>query len=452
MNRPSVPVTDDNGDGSAQTGLHARAVKVLSQVVDQGRSLNQCLPPQLADLTPAQRGRLQDWCFGTCRWWFRLNHELDSRLSRPMRRADQAIRYLMLIGLYQLRHSKTPPHAVLNECVSACRGLGHSPLTGLVNGVLRQAQREGEPASVEPGVVHSHPQWMVDKLQGNWPDDADAILAANNQHPPFTLRVNLRQGDRDSYLARLEEQGLEAEPCQYAPMGVRLQKPVPVDVLPGFEDGAVSVQDEAAQLCVGLLELAPGQRVLDACAAPGGKTAAILEAEPGLAQLTAVDSDPDRLERVRDNLARLGLEADVACGDAAFPQDWADPAGYDRILLDAPCSATGVIRRHPDIKLLRRETDIAPLATLQLNLLKALWPLLKPGGRLVYATCSVFSQENSRIISRFLNATTDAQLVPLAVDWGQDTGYGRQLLPQSTGSDGFFYACLNKAPGQLIAG
>lgn len=448
----STKVRRDNPQGSGPQGLHVRAVRILTQVAEQGRSLNQCLPPQLTDLSPADRGRLQDWCFGICRWWFRLNHELDSRLSRPLRRSDQAVRYLMLVGLYQLRHSKTPPHAILNECVSACRSLGRSPLTGLVNGVLRQAQREGEPASTDPAVVHSHPQWIVDKLQGNWPENAEAILAANNQHPPFTLRVNLRQGDRAGYLSRLAEQGLEAEACAYAPAGVRLRKAVPVEQLPGFETGAVSVQDEAAQLCVGLLELAPGQRVLDACAAPGGKTAAIAEAEPGLAGLTAVDADPERLHRVRENLSRLQLEANVICGDGQAPQDWADPEGYDRILLDAPCSATGVIRRHPDIKLLRRETDITPLADLQLSLLKALWPTLKPGGRLVYATCSVFPQENSRIVSRFLNATGDAQLVPLAVDWGEDTGYGRQLLPRPDGADGFFYACLNKAPGQLIAG
>lgn len=442
---------DSSQSESRNPGLHGRAVRVISQVVEQGRSLNQCLPPLLSDLSPSERGRLQDWCFGTCRWWFRLNHELDSRLTRPLRRADQAVRYLMLIGLYQLRYSKTPPHAVLNESVGACRALGHSPLTGLVNGVLRKAQREGEPATSDPAVTHSHPQWIVGKLQGNWPEQAEAILAANNQHPPFTLRVNQRQGDRDLYLSRLAEHGIDADPCDYAPSGLRLRKPVPVDQLPGFAEGDVSVQDEAAQLCVGLLELAPGHRVLDACAAPGGKTAAIAEAEPDLELLTAVDADQERLERVRDNLERLGLDADVICGDAAVPQDWAPAEGYDRILLDAPCSATGVIRRHPDIKLLRRETDIAPLADIQLGLMKALWPLLKPGGRLVYATCSVFSQENSRIVSRFLNATPDAQLVPLAVDWGHDTGYGRQLLPQAEGADGFFYACLNKAPGRTVA-
>lgn len=435
-----------------KSGLHGRAVRVLTQVVEQGRSLNQCLPPQLVDLTPADRGRLQDWCFGTCRWWFRLNAELASRLDRPLRRSDAAIRYLLLLGLYQLRHSKTPPHAVLNECVEGCRDLGFKPLTGLVNGVLRAAQRDGEPAPTDPAVIHSHPTWIADKLKGNWAEQWLDIMAANNQHPPFTLRVNLRQGSRAGYLQELAEAGLEAAPCQFAPAGIRLAKAVPVEQLPGFADGAVSVQDEAAQLCVGLLDLAPGQRVLDACAAPGGKTAAILEAEPGLERVTAVDADPGRLERVRENLHRLVLDADVICADAAAPADWADHAGYDRILLDAPCSATGVIRRHPDIKLLRRETDVAPLATLQLSLLQALWPYLRPGGRLVYATCSVFPQENSRIISRFLNATADAQLVPMAVDWGLDTGYGRQLLPQADGADGFFYACLNKAPAQLIAG
>jgi 16S rRNA (cytosine967-C5)-methyltransferase len=412
--------------------------------VEQGQSLSQCLPPALSRLPENERPALQALCFGTCRWFFRLDGELQSRLKKPLKQPDRVIHHLMLVALFQLRHSQQANYAVLNETVEACRALDKPHLTGLVNGVLRAAEREGEPATENDSMGLSHPPWMVEKLRHNWPHDWQAILDTNNTQAPMTLRVNARRFNRDAYLDLLCAAGIQAQATRFAPHGIQLAAPVPVDRLPYFADGAVSVQDEAAQLCTTLLDLAPGQRVLDACAAPGGKTCAILEACEGLAEVVAIDESAYRLPRIDENLARLDLHATVQQADAANTDQWWDGQFFDRILLDVPCSATGVIRRHPDIKLLRRESDIVPLAAIQLGLLSALWQTLKPGGRLVYATCSVFPQENHRIIRRFLKQTDDSALLEPDLLWGRETDAGRQLLPVPQGHDGFFYAVLEK--------
>ncbi|MDX1755952.1 MAG: 16S rRNA (cytosine(967)-C(5))-methyltransferase RsmB [Marinobacter sp.] len=423
--------------------LRALAAQVLL-AVEQGQSLSQCLPPAQARVADQERGELQALCYGSCRWFHRLDAELQGRLKRPLRKQDRIVHQLMLVALFQLRFSQQATYAVLNETVEACRALGKPHLTGLVNGVLRKAEREGEPAPIRPEIELSHPDWMVAKLQHNWPDDWQDILTANNVQAPMTLRVNRRQIARDDYLDRLRATGIDAAATPHAPHGIQLAHPVPVDRLPGFVDGTASVQDEAAQLCTSLLDLAAGQRVLDACAAPGGKTCAILESCEGLAEVVALDQSPERLARIDENLDRLGLDARVLAADAADTAQWWDGQRFDRILLDVPCSASGVIRRHPDIKLLRREDDITPLAAIQLRLLEALWPTLAPGGRLVYATCSVFPQENHRIIQRFLKLQPEARLLQPDVAWGRDMGQGRQLLPQPDGHDGFFYAVLIK--------
>ncbi len=350
----------------------------------------------------------------------------------------------MLVALFQLRFSQQATYAVLNETVEACRALDKPHLTGLVNGVLRAAEREGEPAWPDDSARFSHPHWMLEKLRHNWPDDWQAILDANNAQAPMTLRVNALRFSRGDYLQHLANIGIEATATRFAPYGIQLAAPVPVDRLPWFADGAVSVQDEAAQLCTTLMDLAPGHRVLDACAAPGGKTCAILESCEELAEVVAIDESPDRLPRVQENLERLDLAATLKQADAANIDQWWDGQPFDRILLDVPCSATGVIRRHPDIKLLRRESDIVPLAGIQLGLLEAMWQVLAPGGRLVYATCSVFPQENHRIIRRFLKQQDDAALIEPDVLWGRDMETGRQLLPAPESHDGFFYAVLEK--------
>ncbi|MEX2474537.1 16S rRNA (cytosine(967)-C(5))-methyltransferase RsmB [Marinobacter sp.] len=423
--------------------MRALAARVL-QSVENGQSLTQCLPPALSQLPPNERPELQALCYGTCRWFHRLEDELSQRLNKPLRKQDRMVHHLMLVALFQLRYSQQATYAVLNETVEACRALGKPNLTGLVNGVLRSAEREGAPEPETDAARFSHPLWMVEKLRHNWPDDWQAILEANNAQAPMTLRVNALRFSRQDYLGQLADAGIQATATAFAPHGIQLATPVPVDRLPWFADGAVSVQDEAAQLCTTLLDLAPGQRVLDACAAPGGKTCAILEACGELGDVVAIDESAERLPRVQENLDRLDLHATLQEADAAAVDQWWDGQPFDRILLDVPCSASGVIRRHPDIKLLRRESDIVPLASIQLGLLDAMWSILKPGGRLVYATCSVFPQENHRIIQRFLKHQTAATLVAPEVPWGHDMTAGRQLLPNPDSHDGFFYAVLEK--------
>jgi len=423
--------------------LRAIAARVLL-AVENGQSLSQCLPPALSQLSPEQRPQLQAICYGSCRWFHRLDDELKNRLKKPLRKPDRIIHHLMLVALFQLRFSEQATYAVLNETVEACRALDKPHLTGLVNGVLRAAERQGAPEPANDSSRFSHPQWMVEKLRHNWPQDWQSILDANNQQAPMTLRVNARRFRRDEYLDLLREVGIEAQATRFAPFGIQLGHPVPVDCLPWFSEGAVSVQDEAAQLCITLLDLQPGQRVLDACAAPGGKTCAILESEPELTEVVAIDESAERLPRIEENLERLDLQATIKQADAADIEHWWDRTTFDRILLDVPCSATGVIRRHPDIKLLRRESDILPLAGIQLGLLEAMWKILAPGGRLVYATCSVFPQENHRIIQRFLKQQDQATLINLETEWGVDMASGRQLLPNPNSHDGFFYAVLEK--------
>ncbi|MFL1404770.1 16S rRNA (cytosine(967)-C(5))-methyltransferase RsmB [Marinobacter sp. M1N3S26] len=423
--------------------LRAVAARVLL-AVEQGESLGQCLPAEAQFLDPDLRPQLQALCYGTCRWFHQLDSELNSRLRKPLRKQDRIVHHLILAALFQLRFSANPSYAVLNETVDACKALGRTPLTGLVNGVLRAAEREGAPEPASDEARYSHPDWMIEKLRHNWPDHWQGILDANNTQAPMTLRVNPMHGSREHYLERLQEAGIPGRATTFARHGVQLDKPVPVDLLPGFAEGHASVQDEAAQLCTQWLRPEPGQHILDACAAPGGKTCAILEAIDNRGDVTAIDESIDRLPRILENLDRLQLSAKLVEADAADIDQWWDGQAFDRILLDVPCSATGVIRRHPDIKLLRRETDITPLASIQLGLLSALWQTLAPGGRLVYATCSVFPQENSRIIRRFVKQQPDARLLDEPAAWGMDTGHGRQLLPDPHSHDGFFYACLTK--------
>jgi 16S rRNA (cytosine967-C5)-methyltransferase len=298
---------------------------------------------------------------------------------------------------------------------------------------------------VRDDVCFAFPRWLQQSISAAWPERWRQILGACNQRPPMSLRVNVRRTRREQYSARLAAEGLAAEPLRYAPEGLLLERPVDVQRLAGFADGLASVQDGGAQLAAGLLQPEPGQRVLDACAAPGGKTSHILETAPELAELVAVDLDVHRLERVRENLRRLGLRATVAQGDAAAPAGaWATPAGYQRILLDVPCSATGVIRRHPDIKLLRRADDIPRLVYQQARMLEAVWPLLAPGGILVYATCSLLPQENEQQVKAFLARHSDAGELPIRADWGHPRDVGRQILPGEHSMDGFYYARLER--------
>jgi 16S rRNA (cytosine967-C5)-methyltransferase len=417
-------------------------------VLTRGRSLDQVLPEAQASTADARAGALlQELCYGTIRWYFRLDAILRQLLDRPLKSRDADVRCLLLIGLYQLDRLALPQRVAVHATVQATGALDKDWARGLVNAILRNFQRRRE--SLLPAVctaveaMHAHPLWLIDRLRADWPDDWAAILLANNARPPFTLRVNRQRLTRNEYLELLSQHSMSAAVVPHAAQAVCLDKPVAVAALPGFARGDVSVQDAAAQLAAGLLDLAPGQRVLDACAAPGGKTSHILETEPAV-QLTAVDIDAVRLRRITSNLARLALQADLVEGDASSPGDWWDGRQYQRILLDVPCSGTGVIRRHPDIKLLRRAADIDALAGRQAAILDAMWPLLAPGGMLLYCTCSVLKAENSSQVGSFLARHGDAVEVIIDAAWGRGCTHGRQIFPGENQMDGFYFACVRK--------
>jgi len=433
---------------SNQLNLRAHAAKLLTRVIKSNLSLSSLFPYQAANLSVQDEALLQELCFGVCRWYQRLNAQIDMLLDKPLRTKDTDVKILLLLGLYQLEFTRIPSHAAISETVQACKQLKKASASGLINAILRRSQREKETMlaslSKKTDYNQSHPYWLVKRLKHAWPERWQNICAANNERAPMTLRVNKNRTSRVNYLEALKTANISAAACLFSTSGISLEKPAPVDNLPGFNDGQSSVQDEAAQLAAKLLQLAPGQHVLDACAAPGGKTCHLLESEPDLASLTALELDSERAKKIHQNLERLKLSAKVIVGDASQPQEWWDQQSYDRILLDAPCSATGVIRRHPDIKLLRRDEDIATLATLQLEILTALWPLLKPRGILVYATCSVLPDENTQLIARFMAQQADAEILGIEANWGIEQPFGRQLFPQPQGHDGFYYARLQK--------
>ncbi|NTY92124.1 16S rRNA (cytosine(967)-C(5))-methyltransferase RsmB [Pseudomonas putida] len=424
------------------------AARALATVLSGKASLNSSLPAQLDKVDERDRGLTQDLAFGTARWQPRLDLLAAQLLQKPFKAADADVQALLLVGLYQLFYTRIPAHAAIGETVGCADKLKKPWAKGLLNAVLRRAQREGEEllAGMErdPVVRTAHPRWLQKALKAFWPEQWEAICAANNAHPPMILRVNRRHHSRDAYLALLAEAGIGASACQYSRDGIVLAEACDVRGLPGFAEGWVSVQDEAAQLSADLLELAPGQRVLDACCAPGGKTCHLLEAEAGLAQMVAIDLEAKRLTRVRENLDRLQLDAELIACDARDTASWWDGKPFQRILLDAPCSATGVIRRHPDIKLTRQADDIPALAALQGELLDALWPTLEVGGMLLYATCSSLPTENTEVVGAFLARTPGARELDLATEAGLRQPHGRQLLAQEGGHDGFYYAKLIK--------
>ena len=433
---------------TATADVRALAATVLSRVLVQGQSLGEALPAVRASMDdPRAAALLQELCFGTLRWYYRLDALLQRLLDKPLRSRDADIRCLILAGLYQIEYLDLPQRVAVHETVQAVQALGKDWARGLVNAVLRNFQRRHDELlqtiAGNEAAQHAHPDWMIERLRRDWPDDWAVILAANNARPPFTLRINRQRLTRNEYRDLLSEKSLNAMPVAHAAQALRLEKPVPVSTLPGFGRGDVSVQDAAAQLAAGLLQLSPGQHVLDACAAPGGKTAQILETEPAV-ELTALDIDPDRLQRIESNLQRLSLHAKLLAGDATQPDVWWDGDSYDRILLDVPCSASGVIRRHPDIKVLRRAGDLDALTGRQAAILDAMWPLLAPGGMLLYCTCSVFTAENSDRVGDFLARHSDAGEVGIAAAWGHGCTHGRQIFPGENQMDGFYFACLRK--------
>ena len=422
--------------------LRSMAAQAIEQVVEQGQSLSNVLPPLQQKVSDKDKALLQELCFGALRTLPQLDWLINKLMSRPMTGKQRTVHYLIMIGLYQLLHTRIPAHAALAETVEGAVAIKRPQLKGLINGVLRQFQRQQEALQAEFEQSEQrflHPTWLLNRLQKAYPQQWQHIVEANNLRPPMWLRVNRNHHSRDAWLALLAESGMEGFSHPDYPDAVRMASAVPVSALPGFDEGWITVQDASAQGCITFLEPQNGERILDLCAAPGGKTTHILEAAPQ-ARVLAIDIDEQRLSRVYDNLKRLGMKAEVKQGDGRHPAQWCGDEKFDRILLDAPCSATGVIRRHPDIKWLRRDRDISELVQLQAEILDAVWPHLKPGGTLVYATCSVLPEENSQQIAAFLSRTPDARLNVT----GTPERPGQQNLPGAEEGDGFFYAKLSK--------
>ncbi|NRA83107.1 MAG: 16S rRNA (cytosine(967)-C(5))-methyltransferase RsmB [Gammaproteobacteria bacterium] len=428
--------------------LRATTAQIIGSVLERGESLATALPAaQLQLENPKDRALLQELCYGIMRHLPQLEFYVNKLMDKPMTGKQKVIHYLLVVGAYQLLHTRIPAHAALAETVEACIDLNRPKFKGLINGVLRNLQRQHEQLAEQlpnkAPIKYCHPSWFIKRISQAYPKGWMQILDANNQRAPMWLRNNASQQSREQYLALLNELEIEATAGSISDNSILLASPIGVNKLPDFDAGACSVQDGAAQQAAEILDAQSGELVLDACAAPGGKTCHILERAKDI-EVVALDCDSNRLERVQENLDRIGLTAQLICGDGTDPDSWwQQDRLFDRILLDAPCSATGVIRRNPDIKWLRRNSDIGPLVELQQQILDACWKLLKPGGTLVYATCSVLPDENSEQIIRFLAQQPDAELIPLH-DNDTITNPGWQILPGENNVDGFYYAKLVK--------
>ncbi|MCE0493672.1 16S rRNA (cytosine(967)-C(5))-methyltransferase RsmB [Vibrio salinus] len=422
--------------------VRATAANVIFQVVDKGVSLSSALPAAQQSIHSRDYALLQEICFGVLRYLPRLESIVKELMDKPLKGKQRVFHHLLLVGIYQIRFMRIPDHAAVGETVEATKALKGPRLRGLINAVLRNYQRNKDgldtiAVSHDAG-KYGHPGWLLKILRQSYPEQWEQVVEANNQKAPMWLRVNQKYISAPDYQSLLNEQNIDSRLHEHLPNAIKLAAPCDVHQLPHFEEGWISVQDGAAQLSVDYLAPQPGEQILDCCAAPGGKTAHILEREP-TANVIAIDCDNKRLQRVKENLNRLNLEASVIQGDARYPEQWWHGNKFDRILLDAPCSATGVIRRHPDIKWLRRAEDIEQLSLLQKEILHAMWQQLKSGGTMVYATCSVTPQENKDQISRFLADTPDAILVN-----SDPNSPGRQILPGEDDMDGFYYAVLRK--------
>ena len=423
----------------------AVAADIIGRVI-AGQSLNRLLPEALDAVATMQRPLCQELVYGTLREWHCLEAVCLSFLAKPLRRKDQDIMALLCIGLYELEHLSTPAHAVVSETVNATRALKKPWAKGVVNGVLRTYQRqEGVAAeALSPAAQRALPAWLHAALSTQYDDAAEQIAFAARHRPPMTLRVNQLKSTRDDYLHSLTEAEIEATPCAVSDDGVVLRRPVDVGSLPGFTEGVASVQDSAAQLVARLLDPQAGERILDACSAPGGKACHLLELQPAIEELVALDISEPRLQRVIENTERLDLQLTPLVADASALPDTLLATPFDAILADVPCSATGVMRRNPDIKILRQAEDIDRFATQQLAILCGLWPALKPGGRLLYVTCSLLHRENDNIVSTFC-AEQGAVAEQISLPEGVAKHHGWQVLPHPNGGDGLYFAMLRKA-------
>ena len=433
------------------SGINSRsaAVQALKAVCVDRRSLSSAKSViDDSSLLPRQRAQAMELVNGVLRWRVRLEALLAKLLKKPLRRKDTDLQLVLLVALYEINALSTPDYAIVNEAVNQVRRIGKPWASAMVNAVLRRYIRDKQSLAImvdqDPVARFAHPQWLIDRVQQDWPEQVEQILMANNQRPPMWLRVNKRKLSVADYLRRLQQQKAGAVRHRVAAVALKLDRPMDVSQLPGFDQGLVSVQDAAAQLAAQLLAPQDDDLVLDLCAAPGGKTCHLLEFAAGI-EMTAVDIDPARLKKVRQNLERLNLQARLIVGDATDVQSWAEPQhSFDRILVDAPCSASGVIRRHPDIKSLRQPDDLLALASVQQKILQQAWTLLRPGGQLLYVTCSVFRMENEQQIDWLLSAQSDAESMAIDQDWGISCRHGRQLLPGVEDGDGFYFALLKK--------
>jgi 16S rRNA (cytosine967-C5)-methyltransferase len=429
----------------------ARAVasQILSKVFEDQQSLSTLIPIELEVITdPRERAFAQALCYGVLRHYNSLNFVLNILLDKKLKKKNAVIRALIMIGLYQLDHMRTPDHAAVSATVESCTDLKKHWAKNMINAVLRRYQREHDKFSAliadNASAKHEHPDWLLNKFKDEYPECWQSIVRENNLPPPMTLRVNSRVMDRERYLKKLEAAGIEGQASSLNDNGIVLTHPVSVEMLPDFFEGHISVQDLAAQLAIPLLDPQSGERILDACSAPGGKLAHLLENMPTLKETVAIELEPHRFKRLVNTLDRLGLNARLIQNDARVPNDWWDNKPFDRLLIDVPCSASGVIRRHPDIKVLRTPENVQNITVIQAEILNALWPLLKKGGKLLYITCSVFKAENDEQIAAFRNKHHDAKAVPIQACWGKATKYGRQILPGENAMDGFYYAQLHK--------
>lgn len=429
------------------TNTRLIAARIIEQV-GTGRSLSDCFESTLTNIKdPRDRAFVQAVCYGICRLYTRLDVILSQLLQKPMNSKDGDVHALLLVGLYQLIAMRVPDYAAVTETVNATTNLKKSWARGFVNAILRSYLRQRDELEAfineDDEATYLHPDWWISLTRKSWPDQWEAVLDASNQHPPFALRVNQQQLSREQYLEKLTSQEMATQVIAETKNGFILNDPIQVEELPDFAAGAVSVQDGAAQLAAELLNVQEGQHVLDACAAPGGKLTHLLECVPTIS-VVAVEKDKARINSIAENLQRLKLNAEIKCADAAKLESWWDGKLFDRILLDAPCSASGVVRRHPDIKLLRQPGDIKTLAKEQLRLLNALWQTLAPGGKLLYATCSIFPEENVETIRQFLASHSDVKEEKINATWGMPCEFGRQILPGMHEMDGFYYALLCK--------
>jgi 16S rRNA (cytosine967-C5)-methyltransferase len=423
-----------------------QCLEALTRVILKGESLTTALADETADLPAREAAWTRALVYATVRWYIQLEAMVEGMLEHPLKPRDAVVRVLLCQGLAEIFHFGTPDHAAVRETAELARAIQRPGAVGLVNALLRRALRErSELESVmdrRPTLKYACPAWLVNGIRGAFPEDWEDVLRASTQPAPMTLRVNTARGTRAAMLERLAQAGLAAAPHPMVPTALTLAEAIDVDALPGFAEGLVSVQDAAAQWAGLLLAPRAGERMLDACAAPGGKTGHLLEMVDGDIDLTALDIDGQRLGRVRENLRRLGYRARMHVGDLSDPEGWWDGEPFDAILLDVPCSATGVIRRHPDIKLLRRPGDIPELAARQAEFLATAWDLLRPGGRLLYATCSLLAAENEQVVAPWLARTSDARAVPLQFPGGVDRAVGRAIALGTEDMDGFFYALL----------